>query len=466
MRRVIASRAVGALLAVALLGACHKDGAPSFPLRTAAGRPPNILLVSIDTLRANHLGAYGYARPTSASIDALAARGVRCDVALAAAPETAPATSALITGLQQSHTRVRFNRETMPSAVVTLAEQLSSAGYTTAAFVGNGIIGADHGFDQGFARFEEFHERGTEALKIDARGVDRALGWLEAQPTAPWFLWLHLLDPHGPYVPKDIAWTEPFAAAYDALGPPTPVPVGPSNFGLEVIPAYQALPGLSKLGDYVRRYDSEIRETDAELGRLFAGLERHGLATSTLVVVTADHGESLTEHGEYLQHGWFLYDTTLRIPMVFAWPGVLPAGAHIPEQVRAIDVVPTLEEIVGITRPPEGAPLDGTSFAARLFGRGSAEARPSFAIGPRPNHQFSVRDEGWKLIFTPANRPTDPNNKSKFLNGLPERYELYDTAHDPGEEHDLAAKEPERLHALSEKIAAFRANCRLSNLSW
>jgi arylsulfatase A-like enzyme len=462
-------RALLALLAALALGGCQRDRAVTFPVRTAEGRPPNLLLITVDTLRANHLGTYGYERPTSPTIDALAARGVRCDFAIASAPETAPATASLLTGLHQVHTRVRFNRENLTSRVQTLAERLTSAGYTTAGFVGNGLVGADHGFDQGFGHFEPFHDKGPfRSATVDARGVDRVLAWLDGQPapTMPWFIWIHLQDPHGPYLPKDIAWTEPYAAAYDALGPREPVPASPSNFGLNVIPLYQTLPGLSHLGDFVRRYDSEIRETDAEIGRLLAGIEAHGQTASTLVVLSADHGESLTEHGEYLQHGWFLYDTTLRVPLIFAWPGVLPAGTAIAEEVRSVDLVPTLEEIVGIARPNEGAYLDGTSFAARLVGRGTPDVRPAFAIGPRSNHQFAVREGGWKLIFTPAGRPVDPQSENKFPTNLPERYELYDTTRDPGETEDLVAREPARVAALTEKLMAFRRECSLGGLGW
>ena len=365
---------------------------------------------------------------------------------------------------------MRFNRENLTSRVQTLAERLTSAGYTTAGFVGNRLVGADHGFDQGFGHFEPFHDKGPfRSATVDARGVDRVLAWLDGQPapTMPWFIWIHLQDPHGPYLPKDIAWTEPYAAAYDALGPREPVPASPSNFGLNVIPLYQTLPGLSHLGDFVRRYDSEIRETDAEIGRLLAGIEAHGQTASTLVVLSADHGESLTEHGEYLQHGWFLYDTTLRVPLIFAWPGVLPAGTAIAEEVRSVDLVPTLEEIVGIA-PSERRRLPRRHELRRASRRAAGRrtcARRSRSAPARTTSSPFARQAGSSSSRRPAGRSI-PRVENKFPTNLPERYELYDTTRDPGETEDLVAREPARVAALTEKLMAFRRECSLGGLGW
>jgi arylsulfatase A-like enzyme len=456
--------ALAAMLALLIAG-CERPGV-TFPLRTAAGTPPNVLLVSIDTLRPDHLGAYGYPIATSPTIDALSDQGVRVRTCVASAPETAPAMASLLTGMYQPRTRVVFNRGTLPAYVQTLAEHLRKTGYATAGLIGNTLLDASRGFDQGFDSFEAFQNTNA-LLPSDDRGVDLALAWLAAPPKTPWFLWLHLIDPHGPYISATPSWSEDFRYPPDRFGTDTPIPPGTGNFGLGVVPTYQQFLGPdARPSDYVRRYDGEIRFADTQLERLFAAID----GASTLVVVTADHGESLTEHDEYFQHGWFLYDTTLTVPLVLTWPGVLPRGAVLDRQVSAVDVVPTILEIVGAgpsRADTDAVPLDGTSFAPAIFDDTAPTPDAAFAVGPRENHPFAVRTTRWKLIHTPADRPPVPT-KGYPLGGFgtPERFELYDLRADPGETTNVVAQHPEIAADLKRRLAGFRATLRMSGRNW
>ncbi len=221
----------------------------------------------------------------------------------------------------------------------------------------------------------------------------------------------------------------------------------------------------------MRRYDGEIRWTDSQIGRVVGALRDGGELARTLVVLTADHGESLSEHDEYFQHGWFLYDTTLHVPLVIAWPAALGRGVTIDEQVSSVDLVPTLIELLALT--PEttdaAAELHGRSVAHALIGEGDGaiESRPAFSVGPRENHPFSVRADGWKLIDTPAGRPSVPAPHPPLTGyDAPEKIELYDLAADPGETQNVAERHPERLEALAAVLSRFHETFRMSGMRW
>jgi len=423
-----------------------------------------VLLISIDTLRPDHLGAYGYAIPTSPIIDRLSASGVRVATCVASAPETAPAMASLLTGMYQYRTRVVANRGTLQAYVSTIAERLQESGYATAGFIGNTLLGADRGFDQGFEHFEAFRHENPLAPSDD-RGVTLASDWIAAAPATPWFVWLHLIDPHGPYISAKPSWSAGFTYPDDTFGADAPVPPGTGNFGLGIVPTYQQFLGKdARPSDFVRRYDGEIRFADAQLERLLGAID----PSETVVVLTADHGESLTEHDEYFQHGWFLYDTTLTVPLIVSWPGVLPSDTVLDRQVSAVDVAPTIYEIVGVApAAADATPVDGESFARELFHADASPPAMAFAVGPRENHPFTVRAGRWKLIHTPAGRPPVPT-KNYPIHGFdtPERFELYDTIADPGETTNLADRHPERVTELKGALAAFRTKLRMSGRNW
>ena len=455
------------LICVAMVvtsGACRDQ----LPLRTREGKPPNVLLITVDTLRTDRLGAYGHTIATSPSIDRLAGQGVRFARCVSSAPETAPAAATLITGLYQHHHRVFHNLATMPPQIDTLAERLKEAGYTTRALIGNFLLTEKYGFDQGFDYLESFSSP-KSLTSSDDRGAALAADWLSSLPPEPWFLWVHFMDPHGPYNSAPPWWSEAFAYPDQGSGsadqPHGPaIATGDGNFGLGIIPRYQSMRGLDRLAQYVRRYDGEIRFTDAQIGKLVATLDWMGLRERTLVALTADHGESLTEHNEYLQHGWFLYDTTLHVPLILSWPDKLASGIVADEQVGGADLMPTILELVGVERHANA--LDGRSFADALFARPLPAQPPVYSVGPRKNQPFAISTGRYKLIHKPAGRPDDPSAApaSKEFNG-PERIELYRLDEDPGEVHDLSETDGDKTSELLAAIREFERSYYLSLLN-
>ncbi len=455
------SACTGALLVVSLVAqaltpGCHST--PTFPLRTAHGALPNVLLITVDSLRPDHLGAYGFPVATSPAIDRLAARGVRITEAITTAPDTAPAIASLLTGLYQYRSKVLFDGGSLPANVATLAERLGAAGYRTAGFVGTDLLSTARGFGRGFDHFETFGE-GSARTALDADGADAAIAWLDGNAAHPWFLWVHFVAPHGPYTSADESWSASYEYPPYMFGRNAPLIIGPSDFGLGVLPKYQRIDGSTRPSDFIRRYDGEIRYTDAQVGRLQEAIARTSSADETLTILTADHGESLTEHRELFQHGWFLYDSTLHVPLVLAWPGVLPAGRVVRRQVSSVDLVPTLTELLGLASLV--LPPDGTSFATHLLTDNDAPTRPVFAIGARENRPVAMRWAGWKLVHVTAGRPPMPLGlvpPAKL--DTPERVELYALTKDPGEGVNIAHRHEGIRTSMQQVIERFRSSLR------
>ena len=353
--------------------------------------PPNVLLITMDTVRADRIGAYGYTRGATPALDRLAREGVRFADATTQAPLTAPAHVALLTGLYPARIGVRDNAATpIPDAVTTAAEAFKAGGYRTGGFVGAFILTAPYGFAQGFDVFDADFPNFSDSMKLQVqrRGaavVDAALKWLEGGGPQPFFAWVHLYDAHAPY---------------DA----------PPPFGAR----FRTSP-----------YDGEIAYIDDCIGRLVAALQPGGRLDRTIVAVAADHGESLGEHGE-AEHGMFLYEGVLRIPWILRLPGGARAGTIVTDQVRAIDVLPTLAGLAGVPIPR----VDGESVAGLVEGRMRAEAPPSYAETFYPRWHYgwselkSIRADRWKYIEAP-------------------KPELYDMRADPGERRNaLDARAP------------------------
>jgi choline-sulfatase len=372
------------------------------------GERPNVLLISIDTLRADHLGSYGYAAAQTPSLDALAGRGLRFSQATTVAPLTLPAHSSLMTGTFPSYHGVRDNGGFyLGDDQVTLATVLRGRGYRTGGFVAAFVLDRRWGINQGFDRyFDDFDlskykvEAGLDAVQRPASEViDKAIEWLDQEARRPFFAWVHLYEPHAPYDPP-----EPIRGLFPAT--------------------------------MVGAYDAEIATADLQVGRLLSHLAADRRLDHTIVVVLGDHGESLGEHGE-LQHAFFVYDSTVRIPLVIAGAG-LPAR-EIPDQVRIVDVMPTLLDLVGIDVPPA---VQGRSLLPLARGARLDLVALSETWYPRHHYGWSeltaIRDGRYTLIAAP-------------------RRELYDTQTDPGETHDLAASNPARADALERALHDFVA---------
>ncbi|MFG0316086.1 MAG: sulfatase [Planctomycetota bacterium JB042] len=481
MTRTIASRAAVALLAVAA-ASCSRRPEPDGPWRS-------VLLVTVDTLRADRLGAYGHDRDTSPALDALAARGARFERALVPTPRTTQSLASLLTGQDPLRHGVRLLTQSLDDASETVAERFRDAGYRTGAFVVVPFFTpalGPQGLDQGFESFDTFDDRRGFARDARAEEVaDAAIRWIDERGDEPWFLWVHLRDPHAPY------WNHPGDAAEgcglaDAL---TPDYSGPWNAyfhywavkpngrpaGGALTKAHQDRKGRLKFGHdrlsdadverAIALYDGEIRYTDHHFGRMLAALETRGRADDTVVVFSADHGESLGEHDFWFDHGEFLYDPTLRVPLVVHAP-TRPATV-VDGQVGTIDVAPTLLDLFGLA---PFASADGRSFAAALDGA-PFPGRSLFAESGEPlmaehNPRFAPADGA---AFVP---PSDPNDRLRAAALTDHRklildpraapgseWELYAIADDPRELADLAT-DPASLEPLArprdmlKKIAA------------
>jgi arylsulfatase A-like enzyme/Tfp pilus assembly protein PilF len=335
---------------------------------SSSTRPSHVVIFTLDTTRADRLGAYGWTRARTPHLDNLAARGVRFDDAVTVAPITGPAHAAIFTGQYPARHGVRDNATTpLPDRAETLAESLAAAGFATGGFIGAFVLDRAYGFAQGFSTFGGFTrvESGREANaeRVGAEVVDEALRWVATIPVDQrLFLWVHLYDPHAPYAPP------PSAATSGGDG-----------------------------------YDDEVAYMDGQIGRVLQALEARGTLADTLVMAVADHGESLGEHGED-EHGVFLYEPVLRVPWIIAGPGV-PAARVVSEQVRVIDVVPTVLDALGL---PSASDLDGETLWPVVTGGARAIVPAAYAESYYPKLHYgwselrALRADGWKVIDAPT----------------------------------------------------------------
>src|SRR5262245_2087025 len=338
------------------------------------GRP--IVLVTIDTLRADRLGSYGSTRNLTPSLDSFARAASRFTAAVTQVPITMPAHATILTGLHPARHGVRPNDGFhLAPGVPTLAEAVRSRGYATGAFIGGYPLQASSGLSRGFDRYDDdfLKQAGTIERPADAV-VDAALGWIESHRSQPFFVWLHLFDPHSPYAPPP-----PYAAAHAAAP-----------------------------------YDGEVAYTDAAIGRLFDRLRQLDLFARSAIIVVADHGESLGEHGERT-HGTFLYDATIRVPLLIKTADS-SASRTVDVPVETSDLAPTMAVMAGATL----GEVDGRSVLPLIGGeRGDAD-RPAYAESYYQNVLLgwsplrAVRTARWKFIEAP-------------------RPELYDLQSDPAE---------------------------------
>jgi arylsulfatase A-like enzyme/cytochrome c-type biogenesis protein CcmH/NrfG len=368
--------------------ACGNRPAPA----ATPERARNVVLVTIDTLRADRLGVYGYTAARTPILDALARRGARFDRAYATAPITLTSHASLMSGRYPPGHGARHNGLRVSDDVPLLAEQFQRAGFRTGAFVGAFPLDRRFGLHRGFQTYGDRMPRvgGVVANERPGRAVvDEALAWLKGVGTAQFFVWVHLFEPHAPYGdPSD--------------GRPT-----------------------------AARYDDEIAEADAQAGRLIAAAQALG---DTLVVVASDHGEAFGEHGE-IAHSLFVYDTTLRVPLMFSGTGVGVTVSETP--VSLIDVAPTIVHLMGLS-PFDSDGIDLTpSFQGRpgpprrLYAESFA---PLLDFGWSPLR--AVREDGWKYIEAP-------------------RPELYQVSQDPSENHNMAPAEAVRVAAARERVNGY-----------
>jgi arylsulfatase A-like enzyme/Flp pilus assembly protein TadD len=385
VRRISSVRAAGIVLAC--LGASGAACGPAAP-----ATPRNVVLVTIDTLRADRVGT-----GVAPALDRFATAGIQFTAARTPVPLTLPAHTSLLTGALPATHGVHVNGQVLPDDVPTLATVLRGAGYRTGAFVGAYVLDRRFGLARGFDTYDDRvprDPRATERLEAERPAnqvVDAALAWLDAGARQPFLLWVHLYDPHAPYVPPADA----------AAGAPTP-------------------------------YDGEVAFASAQAGRIFDRLEARGLAGSTVVVLAGDHGEGLGDHGE-LTHGMLAYDSTLRVPLVVAAPGEAPRRITAP--VSLADVAPTLVRLAGVS----GSLVAGASTRDRFAGDedAAAFAETEYPASAGWSPLSVLATSRWKLI-----RSSQP--------------ELYDLGADPAEAANLAAGHRNEVQAMAARLTAAR----------
>ncbi len=438
-----------------------------------AGPPQGVILVWADTLRRDHLGVYGYGRPTSPRIDRLAREGALFGDCVGQATWTKVATPALLTSLYPSSHGVRDFSDRLPASAATMAEVYRDAGYATLSMSSIMFTGKFTNLHRGF---EEVHEDTSlpdrESSKTARIYVDRLLPWLEAHRDVPFFVFLHVSDPHDPYRPPppyDTLWADPakreeherqnkevrkFVSAplLKAFGMPTRAELVKAGFDADAYVGYDR--------DW---YDGSIRAMDAEIGRLVERLRAFGLDGKTLLVFTGDHGEEFLEHGRTF-HGQSVYGELDTLPLILWGPGHVAPGVVVDRTVETIDIMPTLLEISRLKVPAQaqgrsfrslltsgrrGEPGDARADAAGWTDRPAITEKalttePVGAPPPQDTESTSIVAGGWKLI-----------HNTKRPEGKPE-FELYDHAKDLLDRSDVAAAHPEVVQDLAKKLESWR----------
>lgn len=363
-------------------------------------------MITIDTLRADHLGSYGYSNATTPHLDQLAREGVRFEKAFTPVPLTLPAHASILTGTYPSYHGIRDNSGfVLPREQATLAEILQKSGYATAAFVGAFVLDSKFGLDQGFDHYyDDFDLTRYENVSpgyIQRRGdivVQQALHWLEQNRRNRFFAWVHLYDPHDPYTPP-----EPYASRHPA-----------------------------------RPYDGEIAFTDTNVGSLVSWLRKNQLDENTLIVVVGDHGESLGEHGED-KHGFFIYNASLHVPLIVRFPRAENAGKVVFSHVSSVDLLPTIAQILQIDRALLPRTIQGNGLLSLILGKAPNYRADLYAECYYPRLQF-----GWSELRAII------SGSHKYV--LAPKPELYDLSRDFDEKNNLLSENQVLANRLRQNL--------------
>ncbi len=425
----LGSKAAGALVALALLlnvgflaiGCLHPP------------RGPNVILITVDTLRFDHLGIYGYSRNTSPNIDTFARDSLVFDNGYSHAPVTSSSTGSLLSGFLPHETGV-FQNNALPLRVNTLAEFLKNRGYRTLAVVSNYVLRGSQNFRQGFDYYDDDMEEKEAVRELPERTAgpttEAALRALERVGDNSFFLWVHYQDPHGPYTPP------PHLANlfYEKRDGARTLPFSDTNSSDGSIPSYARLGAHNEYDYYVAQYDSEIYYFDQQFGVLIEKLKELELYNDALILVTADHGESMGEHDYYFVHENHLYDTLIHIPLFVRFGDSYRGRRH--DYVQHIDVVPTVLELGDIETD--------LSWRGHNLLQDVPDSRVVFAETRRRDetYLYTILKEGWKLFY-------DASTSS---------YALFNLQTDPGEAQNLidATENDEIKRSLAGSLHALR----------
>jgi arylsulfatase A-like enzyme len=441
---------VAAMLTLAATTGAH--GAEAARARSR----PNVLLIVMDTVRADRLSGYGYTRRTAPSLERIAAEGTLFEQAISPGSWTLPSHATLFTGLYPRDHHTTAANWKLDASFTTLAEVLAAHGYATASFSNNPWVSAGTGLTQGFAASldlwrDEKRSRGGDS---GAAVTNELVLDLLTSPgrTAPFFVFINYIEPHLPYAPpasfeqRFLSSSAPRAQVEALRGFKTPRELG---FILRV-------PGYQLTGDQLRiladLYDGEIAYVDSKVGELVQALERRGILKDTLLVVTSDHGEHLGDH-RLVDHKMSVYDALIRVPLIVRYPGVVPAGVRIRGPVQTNDVFPTVLELCGIDRPRHRDAI------ALPFREGDVRRRTTFAEFGRPTEFLRIATSSFAGVdVAPFDRSLVAvrGPRYKYIWATDGRSELFDLRADPGEEHDLSATRREIVERMRREALAFR----------
>lgn len=459
-----AAAACGVGLGIAVLGAggVHANG----------GKHPNVVLISIDTLRQSHLSAYGYARATSPNLEGLARRGVLFENAYSQSNWTVASHTSMFTGLDPLEHGVLGIDHGMAPAFTTLAERLKAEGFSTVGFVGTrhtGVMGSERGFDQGFDLYSHYphphrYRIGFLARKLDhlvfvrvrqtvgmaTPEIDSARSWLRNQRSEPFFMFIHLWDLHSKEFKLPYQAPEPFfdlfcpgeLQNYDGC-----IAEGrcATKYLREISDGVAKPPAPAEIAKMICLYDGSIGYVDHEIGRLLRTLTEEGLDDETIVVITADHGEHFYEHRRMLHRS--LYEEALRVPLIIRTPGGV-SGKRVKEVVYQTDLVPTLLELIGLPTDPR---LRGRSLAQTLLSWPVEPADPGLRISHNPSMSTVLREGPLKYI---RNYGLDPSGQGVS------KEELYDLLRDPREQRNLALSMPDAITRFRAEFEREKASSR------
>jgi arylsulfatase A-like enzyme len=416
---VFFSAALAAISITTLGASCDKGG-----LSRKADRP-NVILISIDTLRADHLHGYGYGPETSPALDRLMRRGTSFSTAITSAPWTLPSHVSLITSLYPHSHGVISEPLALNESVQTLPMLFKKAGYNTAGFATMPHLSPRHGFGRGFDLYRCEEVRAPIVL-------DKVLKWLETGDREDFFIFLHLFDVHSDYNPSE-RFLKMFESSYEG-------DIDGTGKTLYAIRDGEINPSEEDMRHLIALYDAEIRQLDNNLDMFFGALEERGLLEDTIIIVTSDHGEEFLDHGGVL-HGQTLYDELIRIPLIMAGPGV-PKDKLVKKQVQAIDIMPTILELCGVRTPAEA---QGRSMAPLLRDEKTEWTEQAFVEADWRNEKHDIkralRTDRYKLYY---DRHTG-------------REELYDLAKDPGEKLNIIDSQPKIAEPLRRELKKWMA---------
>jgi len=437
----------GSIAGLVLLAGCSRERAAT---PGSGGPPRHVFLITVDTLRGDHVSFDGYGRATTPALSRLAAQGVVFEQAYCQWPKTGTSFASMFTGRYPQTTGL-MHRATIriPAEYLSLPQLFQGAGYRTVGVVSNPVLGTDLGWNNGFDDFAETWGGGQfpddphafRPLVHAGRVNSLALPLLEKHRADDrLFVWIHYSDPHAPYVLPAGA-TNPFVG--DRLY------TQDEKLRKHQLRGY-ALDGPLELRFYVSQYDANVLVVDRAVDQLLAKARELGLLDDALIIFTADHGESLGEHGSYFEHGPLPYNTTAHVPLFMVRTGTqIAAGRRVERPVELVDLFPTLRDLVAPQRAVDG--LEGKSLVPFL-GRSTPDPdafRFAFSeAGEPPRHYRMVQDGKWKLIYEPGvERPQRRD--------IPGGLELYDLASDPGETRNLATQETEQVRRLRRELLSW-----------